>query len=112
MKQQLATYAIQLAGYFIITYGMASGVGRSWSRRTWSQIDTLTFALGAITRIVVAFFAFEAVANTTQGLPFYEGLFVETTLKLWIIALVPLFMTVMFGVELAKRQIKFRGSEA
>lgn len=110
MKQQLATYAIQLVGYFIMSHGMASGMGKAWSRKIWSLIDATIFSLKSLVGIVVVFLSFDAVLSAALGVSAFEGLLVGSYFKLWFAALLPLFATVMFGIELAKRTIEISRS--
>jgi hypothetical protein len=107
MKQLLATYAVQLIGYFIVTHGMVSFLGKSWTQRTWSCIDILVFSFKSLAGLVALLFSLDAIANASRGLSVIEGLAISPILKLWVIALMPFFMTVIFGIELAKRTIEF-----
>jgi hypothetical protein len=107
MKQLLATYAIQLVGYLMITHGMVSFLGKSWTQKTWSCIDVIVFSFKSLAGLVALLFSLDAVANASRGLSVIEGVAINPIFKLWVIALMPLFMTLVFGIELAKRTIEF-----
>jgi hypothetical protein len=108
MSNLIATFAIQLLGIKLISYGVGGIVIDIFKRKGRAFLGILTVWPVGMLAIIGALLALEGALNVEQGLPPHVNGLIGDAGYAYVLVLLPIFLMVALGLNLSQRIAEFR----